>query len=72
MEVIKSGATRLCTKVDTIPKVDQLRPITLLQLDYKFLTIRRSIKSTSFMGEKNLWIGNDVRRVKFAECKDES
>ena len=38
IESDKDGATRLCPKVDTIPRVDQLRPITLLQLDYKILT----------------------------------
>ena len=32
------GATRLGPKVDGVPRVDQLRPITLLNLDYKILT----------------------------------
>ena len=32
------GATRLCPKVQGIPKVDQLRPITLLNCDYKILS----------------------------------
>ena len=32
------GATRLVPKVSVTPKIDQLRPITLLQCDYKILT----------------------------------
>ena len=32
------GATRLASKVDGIPAVDELRPITLLNCDYKILT----------------------------------
>ena len=34
----KKGATRLGPKVEGVPRVDQLRPITLLNLDYKILT----------------------------------
>ena len=40
VELIKSdrmGATRLIPKVDNIPQVDELRPITLLNCDYKIL-----------------------------------
>ena len=33
-----NGATKLLPKVDGIPKVDELRPITLLNADYKLLT----------------------------------
>ena len=32
------GASRLCSKVDGIPNVEQLRPITLLNCDYKILS----------------------------------
>ena len=32
------GATRLAPKVNGIPQVDELRPITLLNTDYKILT----------------------------------
>ena len=34
----REGLTRLLPKVKEIPRVDQLRPITLLQTDYKILT----------------------------------
>ena len=34
----KLAATRLASKVDGIPAVDELRPITLLNCDYKILT----------------------------------
>ena len=34
----KMGATRLCPKVDSVPDVEQLRPITLLNTDYKILS----------------------------------
>ena len=32
------GATKLASKVDGVPSVDELRPITLLNTDYKLLT----------------------------------
>ena len=32
------GATRLCSKVDGVPGVSELRPITLLNCDYKILS----------------------------------
>ena len=32
------GVTRLCPKVDGVPSVDELRPITLLDCDYKILS----------------------------------
>ena len=38
IESDKIGATRLAPKVDGVPKVDELRPITLLNTDYKILT----------------------------------
>ena len=34
----KEGVTRLCSKVSGIPAVDDLRPITLLNCDYKLLS----------------------------------
>ena len=38
IESDKHGATRLGPKVEGTPRVDQLRPITLLNLDYKILS----------------------------------
>ena len=38
VESNKIGATRLVPKVEEVPRVYQLRPITLLCLDYKILT----------------------------------
>ena len=42
----KMGATKLASKVDGVPGVDELRPITLLNSDYKLLTkwIARRLK----------------------------
>ena len=38
IESNKHGATRLISKVDGIPLVSELRPLTLLNSDYKFLS----------------------------------
>ena len=38
VESDRSGATRLTSKVDGIPAVSELRPITLLNCDYKILS----------------------------------
>ena len=38
IESMMNGATRLAPKVKGVPKVNELRPITLLQCDYKILT----------------------------------
>ena len=38
LESDRHGATRLGPKVEGVPRVDQLRPITLLCLDYKILS----------------------------------
>ena len=38
LESDKHGATRLCSKVDGVPAVSELRPITLLNCDYKILS----------------------------------
>ena len=38
MESSKKGATRLIPKVETVPDVSELRPITLLQVDYRLLS----------------------------------
>ena len=38
MESSRHGATRLVPKVEAIPDVTQLRPITLLQVDYRLLS----------------------------------
>ena len=46
IESDKMGATKLASKVDGVPAVDELRPITLLNTDYKLLTkwIARRLK----------------------------
>ena len=38
MESSRNGATKLISKVETVPDVTQLRPITLLQVDYRLLS----------------------------------
>ena len=38
IESMMNGATRLAPKVTGVPKVNELRPITLLQCDYKIMT----------------------------------
>ena len=38
VESDKHGATRLTSKVDGVPAVWELRPITLLNCDYKILS----------------------------------
>ena len=38
IESNRMGATKLVPKVDDVPRVDELRPITLLNTDYKLLT----------------------------------
>ena len=65
----KEGVTRLCPKVNGIPAVDQLRPITLLNCDYKLLTkwlVRRLRPKLPFViksgqlctvGDKNILFG---------------
>ena len=69
IESNKHGVTRLINKVDGIPRVDELRPITLLNCDYKILSkwlVRRMkpvppyvIKSGQLctVGKKNILFG---------------
>ena len=38
IESDRHGATRLCSKVDGVPEISELRPITLLNCDYKILS----------------------------------
>ena len=45
------GATRLIPKVEGVPKVDELRPITLLNTDYKLLTKWIVFRLKPFMGK---------------------
>ena len=53
MESNKMGATRLTPKTEpgVVPRVDQLRPITLLCTDYKLLTMILSNRMMGIMGE---------------------
>ena len=51
VESDRHGATRLGPKVDGVPRVDQLRPITLLNLDYKILTKILTNRLLQIMGE---------------------
>ena len=63
------GATRLTPKVAGVPCVDELRPITLLNCDYKILTklfVRRMVPMLEFVirsgqlctvGDKNILFG---------------
>ena len=47
----KHGATRLAPKVDGVPTVTELRPITLLNCDYKILTKCFVVRLTPLMPE---------------------
>ena len=53
MDSNKKGATRLTPKTEpgTVPRVDQLRPITLLCADYKILTMILSNRMMTVMEE---------------------
>ena len=63
------GATKLAPKVEGVPEVDELRPITLLNTDYKLLTkwlvrrlkplMRKLIRSGQLCnsGDKNILFG---------------
>ena len=51
IESDKHGATRLAPKVDGVPSVSELRPITLLNCDYKILTKCFVVRLTPFMPE---------------------
>ena len=65
----KEGVTRLCPKVVGVPAVDELRPITLLNCDYKILSkilVRRMRPKLPFIiksgqlctvGKKNILFG---------------
>ena len=78
------GATRLCSKVQGIPKVDELRPITLLNCDYKVLSkllvlrmkpvLPKIIKSGQLctVGKKNILFGvnNVISSVLYANMKN--
>ena len=51
MESGKHGATRLISKVKTVPDVTELRPITLLQVDYRILSKCLAVRLHSVMHE---------------------
>ena len=44
------GATKLIPKVESVPRVDELRPITLLNTDYKLLTKWMVLRLKPLMG----------------------
>ena len=78
------GATRLCSKVEGVPKVDELRPITLLNCDYKILSkllvlrikpvLPKVIKSGQLcsVGRKNILFGinNVISSILYANQKN--
>ena len=45
------GATRLMSKVDGVPRVDELRPITLLNCDYRILSKLLVLRIKSVLSE---------------------
>jgi hypothetical protein len=47
----RHGATCLIPKVDTVPDVTQLRPITLLQVDYRLLSKCLAVRLHTVIGE---------------------
>ena len=51
MESGRQGATKLLPKVETIPEVKDLRPITLLQVDYRILSKCLASRLHSVIGE---------------------
>ena len=51
MESGRYGATRLIPKVEGIPDVTQLRPITLLQTDYRLLSKCLAVRLHAVMKE---------------------
>ena len=51
MESGQHGATRLIPKVETVPDVTELRPITLLQTDYRLLSKCLAVRLHSVMHE---------------------
>ena len=51
IESDKHGATRLAPKVDGVPSLTELRPITLLNCDYKILTKCFVVRLTPLMPE---------------------
>ena len=79
IESDKHGATRLAPKVDGVPNVSELRPITLLNCDYKILTKCFVVRLTPFMtevihsgqlcsnGEKNILFGitNTISAIEY-------
>ena len=78
------GATRLVPKVEGVPRVDELRPITLLNTDYKLLTklmvlrikpvLPRVIKSSQIcnVGARNILFGaqNILSTVEYIKNKN--
>ena len=57
MESSKKGATRLIPKVETIPDITQLRPITLLQVDYRLLSGCPAVRLHNVMDRGQLGTG---------------
>ena len=79
IETDKHGATRLASKVDGVPAVSELRPITLLNCDYKILSkcfvkrvtpvLAEVIRSGQLCsnGEKNILFGvsNEISSIDY-------
>ena len=84
IESNKMGATRLCSKVDGVPTVEELRPITLLNCDYKIMSkvlvqrmkpvLPNVIKSGQLctVGKKNILFGlnNIISSVFYSNKKN--
>jgi exonuclease III len=68
MESDRHGATRLLSKVDDVPAVDELRPITLLNCDYRILAkclVRRLMPCMSEVIKSGQLCTNNGKNILF-------